>query len=80
MEKITRLLFSKVTSEDGRYLGRLVELRSDGPPDHGILNENRVVNELVISGGSFGSQKTVIPWSSVKKFTRNNIIVKDERE
>jgi sporulation protein YlmC with PRC-barrel domain len=82
MEKITELLSLKVESEKGDYLGRVVDVRSDGDPDHGLLNKDRVITGLLYGTTGFleviGLRRTdvkLVPWKAVKKFGRGRIVV-----
>jgi len=83
MEKITGLLAAKVVTDDGVYLGRLIDLRSDGDPEHGLPNEHRKITELLYGRNGFlevlGLQQAEVislPWSAVTKFSHGEVIVK----
>jgi sporulation protein YlmC with PRC-barrel domain len=82
MEKITQLLSLKVETEKGEYLGRVVDVRSDGDPDHGLRNKDRAITELLYGTRGFleviGLRRTdvkLVPWKAVKKFGRGRIVV-----
>lgn len=45
--RFTELLGMEVVDRDGRHLGRVVELRSAGEPEHGDSRNARQVTELV---------------------------------
>jgi sporulation protein YlmC with PRC-barrel domain len=82
MEKITKLLSAEVVNEEGMYLGRVIDLRSAGDPDHGLRGQDRKITELVYGPKGFlqvlGLKRAriqVIPWKAVKKFSRGRIVV-----
>ncbi|HKP46402.1 MAG TPA: hypothetical protein VJT50_07370 [Pyrinomonadaceae bacterium] len=82
MEKVTEILGARVFTEDGAYLGRVVELRSAGEPEHGEPNKTRELSDLVVARTSVAElidlKKTkalVIPWKSVKTFKDKKIVL-----
>lgn len=87
MEKISEVLYSTIEDEEGRQLGRLFDLRSDGEPEHGISNQSRPITEIVYGVRGFwemiGLRKPTpitIPWSSVVKIDGGKIIVSQNNE
>jgi sporulation protein YlmC with PRC-barrel domain len=82
MEKITQLLSLKVEGEKGEYLGRVVDVRSDGDPDHGLVNKDRPITEILYGKNGFleviglrRAEVKLLPWKAVKKFGRGRIVV-----
>ena len=82
MEKVTQVLRANVVSESGKRLGRVVELRCPGEPEHGNSKNERVVGELLYAKGGFleriGLRKANIkraPWQFVKKIEPNTIVI-----
>ena len=82
MEKITDLLGAEVLNEEGMYLGRVLDLRCEGEPEHGLRNDNRPVTELLYGKngplqflGLRRAQVNIIPWTAVKKFAQLRVIV-----
>jgi sporulation protein YlmC with PRC-barrel domain len=82
MEKITKLLSAKVVNEEGMYLGRVIDLRSAGDPEHGIRHKDRKVSEILYGTkgllqmlGIRQTKTSLIPWKAVKKFDRGRIVV-----
>jgi hypothetical protein len=85
MEKVTDILLCEVETEDGRSLGRLFEVRSDGEPEHGVTNKDRPITELIYGATGLwevlGLKKAnfkSIPWKAVKKIELGKIIVDEE--
>jgi sporulation protein YlmC with PRC-barrel domain len=83
MEKITKLLGAKVVNEEGMSLGRVIDLRSDGDPEHGIAHKDRPITELLYGRngllqmlGLRTAEVKIIPWSSVKTFSSRRIVVR----
>jgi hypothetical protein len=86
MEKITDILWSRVFNEEGEFLGRVFDLRSQGEPEHGSSTEQRVVTELLFGTTSLweglGLRKTVVQrvaWEFVKTFDYKTLVVKTNR-
>ena len=82
MEKVTEILLANVVSESGKRLGRVVDLRCPGEPEHGDSKKDRVVGELLYAKRGFfeliGLRKPNIkraPWQSVKKIEPNTIVI-----
>jgi hypothetical protein len=82
MEKITEILFARVFSEDGEYLGRVFDLRCEGAPEHGESNKERVVGEVLYGKRSFlkllGFKERAVrsvTWASVKMLGYKKIVV-----
>jgi hypothetical protein len=82
MEKITDILFCEIENEDGRRLGRLYDLRSDGEPEHGLSKEQRLVTEIIYGTTGLwemlGLKKTdfkTISWKAVRKIESGKIII-----
>ena len=82
MEKITQLLFCEVVSQDGEHLGRVFDIRSYGEPEHGIVNQERTVRELLY--GTRGLLELIglrttslqsVAWQSVRRIEDGKIIV-----
>ena len=86
MEKITKLLSAEVVSENGERLGYVVDLRSEGDPEHGLTSSDRPITEIVYTKRRllwfFGSQAAdvrVVPWTSVKKYSPKRIVIDASR-
>jgi hypothetical protein len=82
MEKITQLLFCEVVSQDGERLGRVFDVRCYGEPEHGIVNQERTVCELLYCRRGLleliGLRTTSlqrVAWTSVRRFEDGKIIV-----
>ena len=82
MEKITQFLSVKVESETGEYLGRVIDVRSDGDPDHGLVNKDRRITEILYGTTGFleviglrRAEIKLLPWTAVKKFGRRRVVV-----
>ena len=87
MEKITDILFCSVETESGKQLGRVFELRSEGDPDHGIMNQLRDLDYFLCgeSGllerlGFNKRQITCIPVSGIKEYAEGKIVVREGAE
>lgn len=87
MEKITEILFAKVFSEDGEYLGRVFDLRCQGEPEHGSSTRERVVSEVLYGKRSFlevlgfkSSAAQSIAWASVKTLDYKRVVVNMNRD
>ena len=85
MKKITDILWARVYSEGGEYLGRVFDLRSQGEPEHGSSTEERVVMELLYGTKGLwerlGFRQPVVQsvaWESVKRFTSKGVVVEDK--
>jgi sporulation protein YlmC with PRC-barrel domain len=83
MKRVTELQFMEVVTEDGRKLGHVFDIRSPGPPEHGIDHKERVVTELVY--GKLGlldrlgireAEPTTIPWKSVVEIKDRKVVVR----
>jgi hypothetical protein len=82
MEKISEILWTKVFNEEGMYLGRVLDLRSAGDPEHGLPNNDRRVTELIYGRngvlqflGLRHAEVKIVPWASVKTFSRGRIVI-----
>jgi len=82
MEKITKLLSVKVVTEEGEYLGRVVDVRSEGDPEHGIQNKDRKITELLYGAkgllqaiGLMRTEVKILPWKAVTRIGRGRIVV-----
>jgi sporulation protein YlmC with PRC-barrel domain len=82
MEKITQLLSMKVVTEEGEYLGRVIDVRSDGDPEHGIHNKDRKITEVLYGTqgllqvvGLLRTEVQILPWTAVKKISGRGIVV-----
>lgn len=85
MEKITDLQFMKIVTEDGRHLGHIFDLRSQGVPEHGLNNKGRIITEIVY--GTIGlwerlglkqSKTKTLAWQAVIAIKNGKIIVANE--
>ena len=83
MEKITELLAAKVVTEDGDYVCRVIDLRSEGAPEHGLRGEDRRITELLYGENGFlqviGLQQLevkTLPWKAVTNFSAGQVVVK----
>ena len=84
MEKITDILFSEVETENGKLLGRVFEIRSDGDPDHGVINTSRTLDYMLcgqtglLQRLGFRERELIcVPLSEIKEFTDGKIIVSE---
>jgi sporulation protein YlmC with PRC-barrel domain len=84
MEKITKLLSAEVVDEHGKRLGYVVDLRSDGEPEHGLVNNSRPITELIYCKnrllyffGSQGAGVRIVPWTSVKQFSSRRVVIEE---
>ena len=83
MEKISQMRFAKVVNEEGMYLGRVLDLRSSGDPEHGLQHGNRRVTELLYGRngvlqflGLRHADVKIVPWAAVKTFSRGRLVLK----
>jgi len=83
MEKITDILFSKVEDENGRSFGRVLELRSDGDPEHGEVSKSRSIDTLLCGTtgllqqfGFDARNVSVFDWDSIVEIKPGKIIVR----
>ncbi|PYT01616.1 MAG: hypothetical protein DMF63_01860 [Acidobacteria bacterium] len=83
MEKISQILWKKVVNEEGMYLGRVLDLRSAGDPEHGIPHDDRVVTELAYGRngllqflGLRQADVKIVPWTAVKQFSRGQVVLR----
>ena len=84
MEKITDILSATVITETGKHLGRVLELRSQGEPEHGSSTDDREITELICGRRGLlelvGLRKAVVkqvPWHAVKRIDGRTIVVAD---
>ncbi len=82
MEKISEILWTKVFNEEGMYLGRVLELRSSGDPEHGLRHNDRRVTELIYGRngvlqflGLRQAKVKIVPWATVKTFSRGRVVI-----
>jgi hypothetical protein len=82
MEKITELLSARVVNEEGKQLGRVIDLRSAGDPEHGLRHKDRKITEVLYGTkgilqilGLRQAETKLLPWKAVKKFSRGRIVV-----
>ena len=73
----------KVVNEEGMHLGRVLDIRSAGDPEHGLPNESRQVTELAYGqNGVFQflglrhADVKIVPWTAVKSFSRGLLVLK----
>jgi sporulation protein YlmC with PRC-barrel domain len=85
--KLSELLGTEVVSQDGRHLGRVVELRCAGEPEHGDSRESRLVTELIYGKAGWlerlgfkAVEECLVPWRAVKAIEERRIIVNDAEE
>jgi sporulation protein YlmC with PRC-barrel domain len=85
MEKITDLQLLKIVTEDGRHLGHVFDLRSQGVPEHGLSSKERIITEIVY--GTIGlwerlglkqSKTKTLAWQAVIAIKDRKIIVANE--
>ena len=83
MEKISQVLGAKVVNEEGMYLGRVLDLRSAGDPEHGLPHKHRIVTELIYGRngmlqflGLRHADVKIVPWAAVKTFSKGRIVLK----
>jgi hypothetical protein len=82
--KLTELLSSQVVAQDGRHLGRVVELRSAGEPEHGNSCEARIVTELIFGKAGWLErlgfrpiEERRVAWSAVLSLEEGKIMVRE---
>ena len=82
MEKITELLSAKVMTEDGVYVGRVMDVRSEGEPEHGLVNESRPITELLYGKtgplsflGWRSSEVKSVAWKDIKKLSPGKVVI-----
>lgn len=87
MEKITDILLTEVEDENGKKYGRVFELRSDGDPEHGIMNENRRITAFLCgeSGwlqelGFNPTNISKIQWDEIVEIKKNKIIIRPPKD
>ncbi|HZS08729.1 MAG TPA: hypothetical protein VFD58_28095 [Blastocatellia bacterium] len=85
--KLTELLTMKVVTAEGKHLGRVVDLRCEGEPEHGESRPERVVSELIYGEAGWLEQlgfravrERGVAWSSVIAIEDRKIIVAQEGE
>ena len=85
MKRLTNLVWMEVVNEHGKSLGRVMDVRSPGEPEHGVVIKEREVSELIcgtrgllIRLGIKKSKESTIPWKSVIAVRGQKIIVKAE--
>jgi hypothetical protein len=84
MEKITDILFCEVETEDGKSLGRVFEIRSEGEPDQGTTNNSRSLDYMLcgppglLQRLGFKERELIcVPLSEIKVFGDGKIIVRE---
>jgi len=82
--KLTELLSSEVVAQDGKHLGRVVELRCAGEPEHGDSRDARVVTEVIFGKAGWLErlgfrpvEERRVPWSAVLSLEKGRITVRE---
>lgn len=82
--KLTELLNSEVVAQDGKHLGRVVELRCAGEPEHGDSREARVVTELIFGKAGWLErlgfkpiEERRVAWSAVLSLEEGKIVIRE---
>jgi len=82
MEKISQFLSARLVNERGELLGRVLELRSEGEPEHGSSANSRSVSELLyVRTGlleKLGLREAAIrklPWKAIKRIEGSTLVV-----
>lgn len=82
MKRATDLQFLKIVTKDGRTLGHVFDLRSQGLPEYGVNHKERVISELVY--GKMGLLERLglkrvevktVAWASVIEVKEGKIVV-----
>ena len=82
MKRLSEILYLKVVTEDGKFLGHAIDYRSAGEPEHGDSRDERAVDEIVYArfgmlerlGLRKAGEKT-IPMNSVRAIEEDRIVV-----
>ena len=84
MKKLSELLHLKLVTEDKKTLGRVVDFRSSGEPEHGDSRSERAVDEIVYARfgllerlGLRKAKEKTISLNSALTFKDRKIIVAD---
>lgn len=82
--RLSELLGWDVVAQDGRHLGRVVELRCEGEPEHGMARKERIVTELIYGKAGWlerlgfrAVEERRIAWQSVEAMNDGKIIIRD---
>ena len=85
MKKITELQFLRIVDTNGKKLGHVFDVRSDGAPEQGGTQACRQITELVYgrSGlltrlGLLEAKTETVPWNAVSKIKYGTIIVESK--
>jgi sporulation protein YlmC with PRC-barrel domain len=85
--KLTELLSLEVVAQDGRHLGRVVELRCAGEPEYGASREARLVTELIYGKAGWlerlgfkALKERRVAWQSVKAIEERRILINEEED
>ena len=85
--KLTEFLKLEVVSTDGRHLGRVVELRCEGEPEHGDIHHDRIVSELVFGKAGWlerigfrAVNEQSVPWKRILTIGDGKIVISNRTE
>jgi sporulation protein YlmC with PRC-barrel domain len=83
--RLSELLKMEVVNRDGKHLGRVVELRCAGEPEHGDSRAARVVTELIYGKAGWlerlgfrAVRERRAAWTSVIAIENGKIFIRDE--
>ena len=83
--KLTEFLGREVVAEDGRHLGRVVELRCAGEPEHGDTRDARVVTELIFGKAGWlerlgfrSVEERRAAWSNVLSISDEKVVIRED--
>jgi sporulation protein YlmC with PRC-barrel domain len=86
MKRLTDLLSYRVSTREGKDVGRVFDVRCAGEPEHGLSRRVRLASELIYGRHGwmefFGFKKTEgrrVAWEKIVRIERGKIII-DEQE
>jgi sporulation protein YlmC with PRC-barrel domain len=84
--KLTEFLTLEVVDRNGRHLGRVVELRCAGEPEHGDSRDSRIVTELIYGKAGWlerlgfkAIEERRVAWTSVIAIDSGKIVIDYQR-
>jgi sporulation protein YlmC with PRC-barrel domain len=83
--KLTEFLAMDVVDRGGEHLGRVVELRCAGEPEHGDSRASRIVTELIYGKAGWlerlgfkAVEERRVAWASVIAIESGKIVIDDQ--
>ena len=80
-------MFAEIVNERGKALNRVYDFRTEGEPEHGFTNQERVVSELIYGATGLlevlGIKKIAtkrISWKNVREIRDGKIIIVENDE